>query len=86
MEDTFQKKIPVLAALKSNNLCEHIKFAPLQNVNLIAVKNLPNRKRFGKESRFECSTWRVSLCVYPCFEIYHTQKNYIQYYTDKNLK
>ena len=59
----FLKKVPVLPASKSNNLFQTCK-----------VCFTAEHKRFGRESHFECSVSRVSLCVGPCFEIYHIQK------------
>lgn len=38
---------------------------------IVCVKN---KKR--KETRYVCEPCNVSLCVVPCFEIYHTKKNY----------
>jgi hypothetical protein len=29
-----------------------------------------------RETSYQCSTCKVSLCVIPCFEIYHTVKEY----------
>lgn len=49
-------------------------------------RQLPKRKRAGHETRYECSTCNVSLCIDNCFEIYHTYKNYIETYIDKILK
>nr|XP_005559135.2 piggyBac transposable element-derived protein 4 [Macaca fascicularis] len=33
-------------------------------------------KRIRKETRYFCAECDVPLCVVPCFEIYHTKKNY----------
>lgn len=37
-----------------------------------------NKFRIGKakETRYQCDTCKVPLCVVPCFKIYHTLKNY----------
>lgn len=35
------------------------------------------RKRFGRESSYQCKTCEVALCVVPCFELYHSYKDYI---------
>ena len=40
------------------------------------------RKRFGAESSFYCGLCDVTLCVWPCFKIYHTIKNFKKYYID----
>ena len=31
-----------------------------------------------KESRYRCATCTVSLCVYPCFGLYHTHRDFKQ--------
>ena len=36
-----------------------------------------------KETRYQCKSCLVALCVEPCFELYHTQTNYHQAYTDR---
>ena len=33
-------------------------------------------KRPGHETSYECAQCEVSLCVVPCFSIYHTQQHY----------
>lgn len=38
------------------------------------------RKRVGRESSYECSDCAVTLCVVPCFEIYHTKKDFVSAY------
>lgn len=35
-----------------------------------------SKKKLRKESVYECEKCNVGLCVVPCFEIFHTQKNY----------
>ena len=37
---------------------------------------LGKRKRPGHESNYECAKCSVSLCVTPCFEMYHTYLDY----------
>lgn len=34
------------------------------------------KKQKRKESRYICEPCNVSLCVVPCFEVFHTRKNY----------
>lgn len=70
----FLKKVPVLPASKSNNLFQTCKVCFTAEHKHDRCQNLPKCKRFGRESHFECSVSRVSLCVGPCFEIYHIQK------------
>ncbi|GBM08941.1 PiggyBac transposable element-derived protein 4 [Araneus ventricosus] len=40
-----------------------------------SLKINENGKRVRRESRFECKSCNVGLCVAPCFEIYHTESN-----------
>ena len=42
------------------------------------------RKRPGRESSYKCGQCDVTLCVDPCFELYHTKQEYILAY--KRLK
>ena len=35
------------------------------------------RRRPGKETRYMCKQCNVSLCIEPCFELYHTKQEYI---------
>jgi len=32
----------------------------------------------GKQTQWQCKTCKVAMCVYPCFERYHTVKHYKQ--------
>lgn len=43
-----------------------------------AMKRCAVCKKHGlrKESRYECKTCEVALCVVPCFEVFHTKKNF----------
>ena len=34
------------------------------------------RKRAGRETAYECGKCGKSLCVTPCFELYHTHLDY----------
>ena len=38
------------------------------------------RKRAGRESSYECRRCTVTLCVDPCFELYHTASDFVQAY------
>ena len=38
------------------------------------------RKRAGRESSYECRQCSVTLCVDPCFEIYHTASDFTKAY------
>ena len=33
-------------------------------------------KRPGREASYECAQCEVSLCLAPCFSMYHTQQHY----------
>jgi hypothetical protein len=43
-------------------------------------QNLPKQNHNGRETRNECSTCNVALCVDIFFELYHTQKHYVDKY------
>lgn len=38
------------------------------------------RKRPGRESSYQCAQCNVTLCVHPCFALYHTKQEYILAY------
>ena len=40
----------------------------------------PKRKRIGRESSFECQDCNATLCVAPCFRLYHTYLDYVRAY------
>ena len=35
------------------------------------------RERPGKESSFQCSVYKVALCMQDCFQLYHTLQDYV---------
>ena len=41
---------------------------------------LPKKKRYGRESSIECNTCKKTLCVWPCFFVYHNNRDYVQAY------
>ena len=43
------------------------------------------RKREGKRSTYECKTCQVTLCIDNCFEIYHSNKNFVDIYIERFL-
>ena len=46
-------------------------------------KSKKKKRKFGHETSFECSICKVSLCTSPCFEMYHTEVDYIRVYLRK---
>ncbi|XP_071129298.1 piggyBac transposable element-derived protein 4-like [Mytilus edulis] len=58
-------------------LCKVCNEAEKNNVNM---NNLQKRKRPGHETCYECRECNVSLCIEPCFKIWHTQKEYVVAY------
>ena len=40
------------------------------------------RKRPGRESSYQCSDCKKTLCVDPCFRLYHTYKDFVKAYND----
>ena len=86
MVHTFRIEYRYQTPNTKNTFLKHAKFAPLQNVNVIAVKICQSLNNFAKNLALNVQLAGFHLCFDPCFEIYDTQKNYIQYYIDKYLK
>ena len=57
---------PVPPTLKKTNPTRHCH----------VCSNTTQRERKRKESRYMCTKCNVALCVHPCFQEYHTLKNY----------
>lgn len=55
-----------------SRLCKVCNEAERNNADLSANK----RRRPGHETRYECKDCNVSLCLEPCFQIYHTCQEY----------
>ena len=72
-ERHFIQKI-VVAGRKSriSRGCQVCGVAPRQ-LDEASIK----RKRYGKETSYECPQCCVSLCIEPCFSLYHQHKDYI---------
>ncbi|XP_052269913.1 piggyBac transposable element-derived protein 4-like [Dreissena polymorpha] len=47
---------------------------------MLASQGLPKKRRPGHETSFKCRQCDVSLCIVPCFELYHTMQDYILAY------
>ncbi|KAH3879739.1 hypothetical protein DPMN_003645 [Dreissena polymorpha] len=47
---------------------------------MLASQGLPKKRRPGHETAFKCRQCDVSLCIVPCFELYHTMQDYILAY------
>ena len=45
----------------------------------------PGDGRFRKETTYCCVACGVSLCVVPCFELYHTKRDYKRAYVEINI-
>ena len=58
-------------------VCEHAERKKFQREN-----PGQKRKRCGRESSYQCDTCKLSLCVAPCFKIYHTYTNFEQKYME----
>ena len=43
-------------------------------------------KRPGQETSYECAQFAVSLCVAPCFSLYHQYKDYENKYKEIKSK
>jgi hypothetical protein len=53
-----------------------IKKEPRRQCAVCCSKKNDNGKRIRKETRIWCKDCGVGLCLEPCFEIYHTKKNF----------
>lgn len=52
------------------------KKSPTRTCVVCARKFALNGQRVRKESRYQCNTCNVALCVVPCFEKYHTVEQF----------
>ena len=82
----FMKRIPVPPDSKSGKVFRTCKVCSIAEREFDHRRKLPKRKRTGHETRYECSSCNVALCVDICFELFHTQKNYIDKYIDEYLR
>ena len=48
-----------------------------EKYNTCTDNSAKKRKRAGRETSYECSDCKVSLCIEPCFRLYHTCKEYV---------
>ena len=76
----FLRKIPVPPECKKGKVQHTCKVCSVGEREFDRLNKLPKRKRAGHESSYECSHCKVALCVDICFELFHTQKNYIDKY------
>ena len=53
-----------------------VKKDPRRQCAVCCSKRNENGKRVRKETRIWCKDCEVGLCLEPCFEIYHTKKNF----------
>ena len=38
----------------------------------------PPKKKYGSVTIYQCKQYKVELCARLCFELFHTQKDYIK--------
>lgn len=82
----FLKRIPVPEHSTTGKVFRSCKVCSVAEREFTRRQGLPKRKRNGHETRYECSTCHVELCVDNCFQVYHSYKNYIDKYIDTFLK
>ena len=85
-ERHFLRKIPVPENNQKGRIYRTCKVCSHAEREFDRVRSLPKRKRTGRETQYECSKYKVALCVENCFEIYHTQKDYVTKYINEFLK
>ena len=67
---------------KPSRRCHACNFTPAQVTKL----GLGNHDKIPlKFTSFQCKSCKVALCVFPCFEIYHTKENYKKGLCQKRL-
>jgi len=52
------------------------KTGPTRKCEVCCHRSRENGKKARTESRYYCQECDVALCVTPCFEVYHTERNY----------
>jgi hypothetical protein len=57
-------------------LCKVCNEAEKNNVD----NTIQKRKRAGHETSYECKDCNVSLCIEPCFRLYHSYQEYVLAY------
>ena len=82
----FLKKIPVPENSKKRRIFRTCKVCSLAEREFDHIRSLPKRKRTGRETHYDCSKCKVALSIDICFEIYHTQKDYVKKYINEFLK
>ena len=82
----FLKKIPVPENSKKGRVFQTCNVCSLTEREFDRIRSLPKRKRTGRETQYECSKCKVALCIDNCFEIFHTQKDYVKKYINEFLK
>ena len=82
----FLKKIPVTENSKKRRIFRTCKVCSLAEREFDHIRSLPKRKRTGRETHYDCSKCKVALSIDICFEIYHTQKDYVKKYINEFLK
>ena len=82
----FLKKIPVPENSKKGRVSQTCNVCSLTEREFDRIRSLRKRKRTGRETQYECSKCKVALCIDNCFEIFHTQKDYVKKYINEFLK
>jgi len=82
----FISKIPVPENHKKKSIQRICKVCSTAERQFFRRNGEPKRKRAGHETIYECKLCNVSLCLENCFEIFHTQKYYVDAYIDRVLK
>ncbi|CAM1302406.1 Uncharacterised protein r2_g1225 [Pycnogonum litorale] len=68
--------------LKARHFCSYIpptekKRQPTRICKVCSEKSASEGNRVRKETRFWCQDCEIPLCHIPCFELFHTKKDYL---------
>ena len=73
----FISKIPVPDNYKKKTVQRSCRVCTAAEREFLRRKGEPKRKRAGHETIYECKKCNESLCLDNCFEIFHTQRHYV---------
>lgn len=73
----FMEKIPSGNAKQKSRIC---KVCNKAEKILYDRTGGPPRKVYGSVTTFQCISCKVELCAVPCFQLYHTQKDFVAKY------
>ena len=71
----FPSYIGKLSTKSGSKMCAACNFGKKQ----MTAKGYSNEKLPRKLTSYMCKTCNVPLCIYPCFELYHTKDEYKLY-------